>query len=116
MQSSYFSFPQFDPVIFEIGPIGLRWYGLMYLLGFLFARWLAVKRANQTGSGWTTDQVDSLLFNGFMGVFRWAHWLRVVLSIRLFLTRSCVFIPCLGRRYVFPWRLNWCDFSHVNHG
>ncbi|EJS91902.1 prolipoprotein diacylglyceryl transferase, partial [Pasteurella multocida subsp. multocida str. Anand1_cattle] len=50
MQSSYFSFPQFDPVIFEIGPIGLRWYGLMYLLGFLFARWLAVKRANQTGS------------------------------------------------------------------
>ena len=41
----------------------------MYLLGFIFARWLAVRRANQPNSGWTVDQVDTLLFNGFMGVF-----------------------------------------------
>lgn len=116
MQSSYFSFPQFDPVIFEIGPIGLRWYGLMYLLGFLFARWLAVKRANQTGSGWTTDQVDSLLFNGFMGVFLGGRIGYVLFYQFDYFLQSCVFIPCLGRRYVFPWRLNWCDFSHVNHG
>ena len=34
-----------------------------------FARWLAVRRANRPNSGWTIDQVDSLLFNGFMGVF-----------------------------------------------
>lgn len=69
MQSNYFSFPQFDPVIFEMGPIGLRWYGLMYLIGFIFARWLAVRRARRPNSNWTTEQVDSLLFNGFMGVF-----------------------------------------------
>lgn len=69
MEYNYITFPQFDPVIFEIGPIGLRWYGLMYLIGFLFARWLAVKRISQTGSSWTTEQVDNLLFNGFMGVF-----------------------------------------------
>ena len=67
--NSYFVVPQFDPAIFEFGPIGLRWYGLMYLLGFLFARWLGVRRANRPNSGWTVDQVDSLLFNGFMGVF-----------------------------------------------
>ncbi|EFA28911.1 Prolipoprotein diacylglyceryl transferase, partial [Haemophilus influenzae HK1212] len=42
---------------------------MMYLLGFVFARWLAVRRANRPNSGWTVDQVDSLLFNGFMGVF-----------------------------------------------
>ena len=65
----YFVVPQFDPAIFEFGVIGLRWYGLMYLLGFLFARWLGVRRANRPNSGWTADQVDSLLFNGFMGVF-----------------------------------------------
>ena len=63
--------PHFDPTIFTFGNsnIGLRWYGLMYLLGFIFARWLAVSRANQPNSGWTVDQVDTLLFNAFYGVF-----------------------------------------------
>ena len=28
-------YPRLDPVIFKIGPVSLRWYGLMYLLGFL---------------------------------------------------------------------------------
>ena len=71
MNSNYLLLPHFDPTIFTLGDsnIGLRWYGLMYLLGFIFARWLAVRRANRTNSGWTVDQVDTLLFNGFMGVF-----------------------------------------------
>lgn len=69
MNSEFFAFPQFNPVIFEIGPIGLRWYGLMYLIGFLFARWLAVRRASRPHSNWTIEQVDNLLFNGFLGVF-----------------------------------------------
>lgn len=69
MNSNYLLLPHFDPSIFTLGDsnIGLRWYGLMYLLGFVFARWLAVRRANRPNSGWTVDQVDSLLFNGFMG-------------------------------------------------
>ena len=71
MNSQYWHVPHFDPVIFSIGDsgIGLRWYGLMYLLGFLFARWLAVGRSRQPNSGWMVEQVDTLLFNGFMGVF-----------------------------------------------
>ena len=69
--NQYLVLPHFDPTIFTIGDsnIGLRWYGLMYLLGFVFARWLAVRRAARPTSGWTVEQVDSLLFNGFMGVF-----------------------------------------------
>ncbi|RZA08083.1 MAG: prolipoprotein diacylglyceryl transferase, partial [Proteobacteria bacterium] len=27
-------YPKIDPVIFRIGPLEPRWYGLMYLLGF----------------------------------------------------------------------------------
>lgn len=27
-------FPDIDPVIFSIGPLSVRWYGLMYVLGF----------------------------------------------------------------------------------
>lgn len=28
---------QFDPVIFSLGPLSIRWYGLMYLIGFVIA-------------------------------------------------------------------------------
>ncbi|BES83783.1 prolipoprotein diacylglyceryl transferase [Pectobacterium araliae] len=69
MTTSYLAFPQFDPVIFSIGPLALHWYGLMYLVGFVFAMWLAVRRANKLGSGWTKDEVENLLYMGFLGVF-----------------------------------------------
>lgn len=28
------SYPHIDPVIFQVGPLQVRWYGLMYVLGF----------------------------------------------------------------------------------
>lgn len=69
MSNSYLAFPKFDPVIFSIGPVSLHWYGLMYLVGFVFAMWLAVRRANKPGSGWTKVEVENLLYAGFLGVF-----------------------------------------------
>ncbi|WP_229764931.1 prolipoprotein diacylglyceryl transferase family protein, partial [Vibrio cholerae] len=41
MPQGYLQFPNIDPVLFSIGPLAVRWYGLMYLVGFLFAMWLA---------------------------------------------------------------------------
>lgn len=61
-------FPVIDPVIVSIGPVALRWYGLMYLLGFLTAWWLGSVRAKKPGSGWTPEQVSDFLFYGFLGV------------------------------------------------
>lgn len=69
MSNSYLAFPKFDPVIFSLGPISLHWYGLMYLVGFVFAMWLAVRRANKPGSGWKKEEVENLLYAGFLGVF-----------------------------------------------
>ncbi|MCA6997673.1 prolipoprotein diacylglyceryl transferase [Dickeya solani] len=69
MTTSYLVFPQFDPVIFSLGPVSLHWYGLMYLVGFVFAMWLAVRRANKPGSGWRKEEVENLLYFGFLGVF-----------------------------------------------
>ena len=37
------TFPDIDPIIFSIGPLHLRWYGLMYVIGFL-ASYLLVKK------------------------------------------------------------------------
>lgn len=68
MTQGYLHFPNIDPVVFSLGPISVRWYGLMYLFGFLFATWLANRRADKPNSGWTRQQVSDLLFAGFIGV------------------------------------------------
>ena len=34
-------FPQIDPVIVQIGPLAIHWYGLGYIVGILFAWWYA---------------------------------------------------------------------------
>lgn len=39
-------FPNIDPVIVQIGPLGIRWYGLGYIVGILFAWWYAKRMAN----------------------------------------------------------------------
>ena len=33
-------FPEIDPIIFSLGPMHIRWYGLMYVLGFLASYYL----------------------------------------------------------------------------
>jgi phosphatidylglycerol---prolipoprotein diacylglyceryl transferase len=38
------SFPSIDPVIFGIGPLQIRWYGLMYVLGFTASYFLVKKQ------------------------------------------------------------------------
>ncbi|UAA38108.1 prolipoprotein diacylglyceryl transferase [Paraneptunicella aestuarii] len=66
MANNYLTFPEIDPIIFELGPLALRWYGLMYLIGFGAAWWLARRRLYRTG--WTEEQLSDLLFFGFLGV------------------------------------------------
>lgn len=38
------AYPQIDPDIFSIGPLHVRWYGLMYVLGFTAAYFLVKKQ------------------------------------------------------------------------
>jgi phosphatidylglycerol:prolipoprotein diacylglycerol transferase len=40
--------PQFDPIAISIGPLAVRWYGLMYLAGFLAFLWLGKRRARHS--------------------------------------------------------------------
>ncbi|MBG6026175.1 prolipoprotein diacylglyceryl transferase [Proteus columbae] len=69
MSISYLKFPEIDPVMFSIGPVSLHWYGMMYLVGFVFALWLANRRAAKPNSGWNKNEVETLLYVGFVGVF-----------------------------------------------
>ncbi|MGL1958924.1 MAG: prolipoprotein diacylglyceryl transferase [Colwellia sp.] len=68
MTEQFLQFPIIDPIIFSIGPIALRWYGMMYLLGFVGALFIANKAADKSMGLWTRDQVSDLLFYGFLGV------------------------------------------------
>lgn len=61
--------PQFDPIAIQIGPLAVRWYGLMYLVGFVASVLLARKRIRQQPDlGWTMRAVDDFLFYAVIGV------------------------------------------------
>ena len=68
MTDKFLQFPVIDPIIFSIGPVSLRWYGTMYLIGFVAALILANKAADRSHGLWSKEQVSDLLFYGFLGV------------------------------------------------
>ncbi len=61
-------YPDIDPIALQLGPLAVRWYGLMYLVGFAFAWWLGRIRAGAPGSPVSVKQVDDLLFYAALGV------------------------------------------------
>lgn len=60
--------PHIDPVAFSIGPVHVRWYGLMYLAGFVAGWALGRFRARRPGSRWSDEDVDRLVVYGAFGV------------------------------------------------
>jgi phosphatidylglycerol---prolipoprotein diacylglyceryl transferase len=41
------SYPEIDPVIFQIGPFALRWYAVAYIAGLLIGWWLILRMLRQ---------------------------------------------------------------------
>jgi phosphatidylglycerol:prolipoprotein diacylglycerol transferase len=40
-------FPDFEPVFLRIGPLEFRWYGLMYIIGFVAAYFVILAGAKR---------------------------------------------------------------------
>lgn len=61
--------PQFDPIAFSLGPLAVRWYGLMYLIAFILFMVLGRLHARRhVLAGWLPRDIDDLLFYGVLGV------------------------------------------------
>jgi len=60
--------PQIDPIAFSIGPLAVRWYGLMYLAGFAAGWWLGLRRIAAGRAPITRAQFDDLIFLTVLGV------------------------------------------------
>lgn len=63
-------YPNINPIAFQIGPLAVHWYGLMYLVGFLGAWLFLTLRLNQSTfpRGFTKDQLSDLVFYSALGV------------------------------------------------
>ncbi len=56
------SLPKINPNLIEIGPIHLRWYGLMYVLGFLASYFLITKQPRARRIGLHGGLLQDLIF------------------------------------------------------
>jgi len=61
-----FTYPNINPVALSIGPLEIHWYGIMYIVAFGGAWFLATMRTRKSGD-WTSEQISDLVFYGALG-------------------------------------------------
>jgi len=61
-------YPNIDPVFLRIGPVQLRWYGLMYMLSFIIGFFVLRRFAKYRKLNLSTDDLYDLLFYLILGV------------------------------------------------
>jgi len=64
------TFPNIDPIIFQIGPLALRWYALSYIAGLMLGWRFLVVRVRRAGdkAAMSEIQVDDFLVWATLGV------------------------------------------------
>jgi phosphatidylglycerol:prolipoprotein diacylglycerol transferase len=62
------TYPHIDPVFLRLGPLQFRWYGLMYICGFLAAYFIVLAGVKRKGLPLVRDDVADLIFTSALGV------------------------------------------------
>lgn len=83
------------PEAFSIGPLHIRWYGIMAALGFVAC--MLVMRANRKRAGLDSDQVSDIMIFGMIGAVAGARLFYVVQFWRQF-------------------KNNWAEIPRIDHG
>lgn len=60
--------PDIDPVLIRLGPIAIRWYGLMYVLGLVAAFWMIKTRAARRNVSLAVEDLHDLIVYAAVGV------------------------------------------------
>src|SRR5258705_12389179 len=61
-------YPRIPPTIVSIGPIALRWYSLMYVVGYVLGYRLVLRRVASGRATITRAQLDTLLWYLVVGI------------------------------------------------
>lgn len=80
-----------DPILFEIGPLTVRYYGLMYVVGIVVGTFLIQREVTRKGIGLTNDDVSNFVIwsvlSAILGariyyvLFNWSYYSRYPLEI-----------------------------------
>lgn len=62
------AYPDISPIIFEIGPFGLRWYSMAYLIGILAGWWLVALRNKKYNLSLTKQNMEDIAFYMTLGI------------------------------------------------
>lgn len=66
--SEHWRYPEISPDLIAFGPIHIRWYGMMYILGFALGYLLLKKRSRETGLNIDVEVLKDFAFYLFVGV------------------------------------------------
>ena len=89
--------PQFDPIALQLGPLAVRWYGLMYLVGFGLI-WIIGRSliANRPGGAWTANDLGDAIFYGILGTILGGRFGYVLSMRQKSIRKRCTTIPVEG--------------------
>lgn len=62
------TYPNIDPVFLRLGPLEFRWYGLMYICGFVAAYFIILSGVGRKGLKLSKEDVGDLIFTVAVGV------------------------------------------------
>ena len=66
-------YPHISPDLIRFGPLHIRWYGMMYVLGFLASYFLIPRQERSRAIGLTGSVRDALIFSLFIGLITGAR-------------------------------------------
>jgi phosphatidylglycerol:prolipoprotein diacylglycerol transferase len=84
-----------DPVLFNLGPLQVRWYGLMYVIGFVIAGLLGKKLSREKFFEVTEKQVDTFVTYTMVGIFLGARLIYCLVYNPSYYLRNPLEIPAI---------------------
>ena len=62
------AYPEVSPIMFQIGPLAIRWYSMAYLIGILLGWWIISKRVKKYNINMSSSDIEDLIFYYTLGV------------------------------------------------